>query len=110
MQGLDIPARKFAVTFGSPNTPLEAAAMELPVVASAVDGCLEAVADNKTGLLVPARDSQALVDALEKLILNPELRRKMGRDGRQRVLTKFKPEIIWQDLYQNYLELLSEHG
>jgi glycosyltransferase involved in cell wall biosynthesis len=91
---------------GFPNTPLEAAAMELPVVATTIDGCVEAVVENETGLLVSPRDSQALTEAIEKLILNPELRKTMGEAGRQRVLTRFKPEKIWQEIYQNYLELL----
>jgi len=92
---------------GFPNTPLEAAAMELPVVASAVDGCTEAVVDGLTGLLVPPRDSRALAAALQRLIEDPELRKQMGQTARQRVLREFKPEIIWQGLYQEYLDLLS---
>jgi glycosyltransferase involved in cell wall biosynthesis len=81
--------------------------MELPVVVSAVDGCVEAVLDNCTGLLVPPKESPALTRAIEKLILNPELRKEMGKAGRQRVVTKFKPEKIWQALYRNYFELLT---
>ncbi len=92
---------------GFPNTPLEAAAMQLPVVATHVDGCSEAIRDGVTGLLVPPRDSQALAAAIERLVLDPELRHRMGQAGRQRVLEDFRPEAIWQALYENYLELLN---
>ncbi len=95
---------------GFPNTPLEAAAMQLPVVATTVDGCVEAVADGVTGILVPPYDSQALAQALELLITSPELREKMGQAGRQRVLEKFQPHMIWQALYDNYQQLLSAKG
>jgi glycosyltransferase involved in cell wall biosynthesis len=95
---------------GFPNTPLEAAAMELPVVITAVDGCVEAMEDGRTGLLVPPKNSMALREALQKLISNSGKRKEMGRAGRQRVLDKFRPEIIWQDLYRNYLELLGLKG
>jgi glycosyltransferase involved in cell wall biosynthesis len=57
---------------GLPNTPLEAAAMNLPVVTTNVDGCPEAVLDQVTGLIIPPRDSKALAAAIEKLVANPE--------------------------------------
>lgn len=91
---------------GFPNVPLEAAAMELPVVATAVDGCREAVADGVTGLLVPPQNTQALAEAIRRLLCDPERRNKMGQAGRDRVLRHFKPENIWQFLLDNYLELL----
>jgi glycosyltransferase involved in cell wall biosynthesis len=80
--------------------------MELPVIASRVDGCVEAVADGITGLLVPPRDSDALAEALHRLILEPELRERMGRAGRRRVTSEFRPEAIWQELHESYLDLL----
>ncbi len=92
---------------GFPNTPLEAAAMNLPVVATAVDGCVEAVADGVTGILVPPYDSRALAQALARLVSAPELREKMGQAGRRRVLAQFRPQVIWQALYESYRQLLS---
>ena len=93
---------------GFPVTPLEAAAMNLPVVITDVDGCPEAVENGVTGLLVPPRNSVALSEALVHLMQNPERRKSMGEAGRERVLKKFKPEIIWQALYETYMELLRE--
>ena len=84
--------------------------MTLPVVTTNVDGCPEAVVDRVTGLIIPPRDSKALADALEKLITNSNLRLEMGRAGRQRVLTDFKPEDIWRALFDNYKELLKIKG
>lgn len=92
---------------GFPNTPLEAAAMELPVVSTLVDGCTEAVGDGVTGLLVPPRNCGALAEAISLLLSDPGMRRQMGINGRRRVIRDFKPEIIWQALYENYVELLS---
>jgi len=91
---------------GFPNTPLEAAAMELPVVATQVDGCVDAVVDGVTGLLVPPGDRAALAQAIAQLLLNPEQRQQMGNMGRQRVLRDFRPEVIWQGLYETYVDLL----
>lgn len=95
---------------GFPIAPLEGAAMQLPVVATEVDGCVEAVADGVTGLLVPPRDSQKLAGALETLITKPELRRKMGLAARERVLRDFRPESLWAVIYQIYVNLLNQRG
>ena len=95
---------------GFPNTPLEAAAMNLPVVTTNVDGCPEAVLDGVTGLIVPPRDSKALKNSLVKLMIDSNLRFEMGQAGRQRVLQDFKPGVIWEDLFGNYREMLKNKG
>lgn len=95
---------------GLPGVPLEAAAMELPVVATRIPGCVDAVDDGVTATLVAARDAEALADALRMYLRDPELRRKHGRAGRERVLAKFKQEAIWDAFYQEYQRLLEAHG
>ena len=62
---------------------LEAAAHGLPVVAHAVGGVPEAVADGVTGLLVPPRDRPALTAAFARLIADPALRAAFGKAGRE---------------------------
>ncbi|MFP4224453.1 MAG: glycosyltransferase family 4 protein [Phycisphaeraceae bacterium] len=90
---------------GFGNVALEAAAMELPVVASDVMGCRESVERDVTGLLVPLGDDAALAAAMERLIDHPELRRKLGQAGRRRVETLFRQEIIWEGMMRQYHEL-----
>ena len=74
---------------GLPVSVLEAMASGKPVVATAVDGTVEAVDDQRTGLLVPPGDVAALTEALEFLIRRPDLRASMGAAGRHRVLHHF---------------------
>lgn len=95
-------------TEGFPNAPMEAAAMELPVVATQVMGCVDAVLDGVTGMLVPPRDVEALADAIRLYINDPVLRRKHGQAGRERVLREFQQEPIWEALHQEYMRLLQE--
>jgi glycosyltransferase involved in cell wall biosynthesis len=89
---------------------IEAAAMELPVVATRIPGCVDSVQDGVTGTLVPAQDAAALTEAVATYLTDPELRRKHGRAGRERVLRDFRPEVIWEALYQQYTRLLNEKG
>jgi glycosyltransferase involved in cell wall biosynthesis len=91
---------------GFPNTPLEASAMGLPVVATRVTGCVDAVVDGVTGTLVPVRDSAALAQAIRAYLDDPDLRRRHGSAGRERALREFRPEAIWAAIHENYIALL----
>jgi glycosyltransferase involved in cell wall biosynthesis len=71
---------------------LEAMAMSLPVVASAVGGIPEVVKPRETGLLVPPDDPAALAAALNELLRDVEKAKRMGVAGRERVLAEFSME------------------
>ncbi len=92
---------------GFPIVPLEAAAMELPVVATRIPGCVDAVQDGVTGTLVPVRDAGALADAIRHYLRDPVLRLQHGAAGRQRVLRDFRPEKMGQAVYSEYRRLLA---
>lgn len=93
---------------GFNNTLLEAAAMELPAVTSAVPGCTDVVVDGVTATLVPPRDGRALADALARYLDDPEMCRRHARAARERVLRDFRPEDMWESLYQEYQRLLGQ--
>jgi glycosyltransferase involved in cell wall biosynthesis len=95
---------------GFPNVPLEAAAMERPVVATRIPGCIDAVQDGVTGTLVPARDAESLCGAIGQYLDDPALRRQHGLAGRARVLRDFRQEVIWEAIYREYCRLLEEKG
>jgi glycosyltransferase involved in cell wall biosynthesis len=87
---------------GFPNVPLEAAAMRLPVIATRVPGCTDAVADGKTGLLVEPRDAESLAEAMRVYLKDGERRRTDGEAGRALVLEHFAQEAIWAELFEEY--------
>lgn len=76
-----------AETFGL--VVVEAMSHRLPVVASRWRGVGEVVLDGETGFLVPPKDPQALANRLQQLVLDPQLRAKMGQAGRCRFLKNF---------------------
>jgi glycosyltransferase involved in cell wall biosynthesis len=78
-----------SVLEGLCTSALDAQAVGVPVVASAVGGLVEAVADGETGILVPARDPPALAAAVARLLRDPALRRRMADAGRARVRERF---------------------
>lgn len=95
---------------GFPNVPLEAAAMRLPVIATRIPGCVDAVEDGVTGTLVPVQDSASLADALEGYLTDAALRHRHGKAGRERVLREFRQEAIWEAMHQEYARLLRDAG
>ena len=74
---------------GLPNSILEAMALGLPVVTSDVAGAKELVADGVTGFVRPQRDAAALAAAVTNLVVDTDLRARMGAAGRRRVESNF---------------------
>ena len=75
-----------------PWVVLEAMASGCPVVSTPVGGIVDLVVEGETGLLVPVGDIPRLTDALRTLIVDPQLRQRMGRNGRARVEARFSAE------------------
>jgi len=93
---------------GLPGVFREAMACARPVVASRVAGAPEVVIPGETGLLVPPGDSQALAQAMAKLLDEKDLRRVMGERGRMMVVDSFSHAARAQIMERYYLELLGE--
>ncbi|MBC7221585.1 glycosyltransferase family 4 protein [Candidatus Bipolaricaulota bacterium] len=74
---------------GVPRTTQEAMAMGRPVITTDAPGCRETVIDGVNGFLVPVRDVDALVKAMERFILDPELTERMGRESRRLAEERF---------------------
>ena len=79
---------------GLPMSILEAWSLGTPVVASRAGGIPEAVEDGRNGLLVPARDPEALADAVNAVLSNPALGEKLAAEGRKDVRSRFSPEVM----------------
>ncbi len=79
---------------GVPLSLLEAASCGRAIVCSDNPGCLEVVEDGVNGLVVPAKDPEALADAIEELVGDAKRRRKLGAEGRRRILDGFSREHV----------------
>ena len=91
---------------GTPRTLLEAMSMEKPIITTDTAGCREVVEEGRNGLLVPVKDHVALASAIERLIDDEELRIKMGKHGREKVLREFDERIVVGQTLKLYEELL----
>ncbi|MDH3697588.1 MAG: glycosyltransferase [Flavobacteriaceae bacterium] len=91
---------------GISNAILEYMALGKPTVASLGGGTNEIVVDLKTGFLIPSFSPELMADKLMYLLDNPEMRMKMGREGRIRVEETFSLTNMTKTYYHLYQKLL----
>jgi glycosyltransferase involved in cell wall biosynthesis len=97
-----------SATEGLSNAMLEGLACALPVVATAVGGTPDVIADGQNGCLVPADDPRRLREAVEALLANPDLRARLGQAGRASVQKAYALDNTADRLAALYNEL-SQH-
>lgn len=91
---------------GLPKVLCEACACGLPIVTTNTPGCKDVVEDGKNGLLVPIKDANKLSDALEKLIVNKDLREKFGKYSYKKALQEFNINKVISSTLNIYKKLL----
>jgi glycosyltransferase involved in cell wall biosynthesis len=89
---------------------MEAMSMGLPVIATNLGGSLDQIAEGVTGFLVPPADPPALAARIELLAKDPELRRRMGAAGRERISEKFSLHEMVKKIDNIYENLLSKES
>lgn len=92
---------------GMSNSIMEAMVAGLPVVATDVGGNSELIIQNETGYLCPLKDKTAFVNAIVNLINNESEAKKLGENGRRKILNEFTIEKMIQNtesIYKNLLE------
>ena len=95
---------------GLPKSLLEAASCGLPIVTTDAVGCRDVVTDGQNGYLVPVKDAHLLAAALQKLIADPELRRTMGKKGRQRAENEFSSGRVIAETLAVYRQFVNPTG
>jgi glycosyltransferase involved in cell wall biosynthesis len=92
---------------GVPKVLLEAVACGLPIVATDAPGCREVVRHGENGFLVPIRNAVDLANAIQQLIADPGLRRRMGARGREIAVSEFAVERVVAETMALYDEMLN---
>lgn len=91
---------------GFGNVLIEASAVERAVIGTDIVGARDALINGQTGCLVKAHDSESLEKALTFLIHNPAIRKEMGHNGREWVEKNFDRTLVWNNLMNEYDQLL----
>ena len=88
---------------GIPRVLMEASAMQVPIVATDVRGNREAVFEGENGFLTELGNVQALSDAILRILSNPELALRMGRNGRKIAVERFDEQKVFEKVIQEYV-------
>lgn len=87
---------------GLPMTLLEAMAMRVPVVASALDGIAEVVEDGRDGFLVPSGDARGFCERVCRVIGDPTLATALGRAAAEKISSQFSSERMCREVERIY--------
>lgn len=90
-----------SLTEGTPNSVLEAMCLRVPVIASAVGGVPDLIADGRNGLLVPPANVEQLADAMRRMIDSEELRSRLTA-GDEALIREYTPAYQRQKLVEVY--------
>ena len=88
---------------------VEGMALGKPIVASSVGGIIDLVKNGDNGILVPARDTGALEEAILRLIRNKNLAQELGKNGKTKVYPEYDAFVMIRQIEDLYESLLNRH-
>ena len=91
---------------GFPNTVLEAGAMGLPSIVTDINGSREIVENGKNGIIIPPKDENALIEAMQQMLDNDSKRDSMATAARPMIASRFEKSFLQQCLLDFYHEIL----
>lgn len=92
---------------GFPNVVMQAAAMELPCIVSDINGCNEIIESGVNGLIVPVKNTDALLQAMQEIASNLKLFLHLKRNTRERIVKNYAQHAVWEALLAEYRNLVS---
>ncbi len=94
---------------GFPNSVIEGGAMGLPCIVTDINGSNEIISNGVNGLIVPAKDTEALCRAMGKVVEDRQLYDRMRMNARQMVIHRFDRTLVWNSLKAFYKEITENH-
>lgn len=90
---------------GFPNVVMQAGAMGLPSIVTDINGCNEIVIEGENGIIIPAKDEQAIFNAMEKMLKDSVLLEKMKQNARSMIVSRYEQEVVWKAILAEYEKL-----
>lgn len=93
---------------GFPNVVMQAGAMGLPCIVSNINGCNEIIAEGVNGTIIPVKDSGATLDAMMKLMGDPDYYSHLKQNARRMITERYEQQVVWEALLEEYRRLLGD--
>jgi glycosyltransferase involved in cell wall biosynthesis len=90
---------------GFPNVIMQAGAMELPVIATNINGCNEIIINEKNGVLIELKNNGAIVKAMVRLIEDEAFYKNLKSNARSMIVSRFERKVICEKILYEYKEM-----
>lgn len=87
---------------GFPNVVLQAGAMELPAIVTNINGCNEIITDGENGNIIPVKDQNAIVSAMNAIRQDKAAFEKMQQNARPAIASRYEQNLVWQAIRDEY--------
>ena len=85
---------------------MQAGAMGLPSIVTNINGCNEIIQDDENGIIIPSKDVEALLIAMNRLMTDKLYYEHLKANARQMIQTRYEQSIVWNALLEEYNGLL----
>ena len=93
---------------GFPNVVIEAGAMGLPSIVTDINGSREIIIEGRNGTIIPARDEDALYQAMKQMVDNLDQLKSMSSESRPLIASRYEQSYVRRCLKEYYKEILSD--
>lgn len=93
---------------GFPNVVMQAGAMGLPSIVTNINGCNEIIKEGKNGMIIPVKDTEAIVHAMQKLIEDKDFYLQLKSNARPMIQSRYEQSVVWNALLEEYHLLMKQ--
>lgn len=94
---------------GFPNVVMQAGAMNLPAIVSNINGCNEIIVEGINGVIIPVKDTLALITAMKLIVENKNYTERLSSNARDEICKYYERTEFWQILLKEYKSLEQEY-
>lgn len=93
---------------GFPNVVMQAGAMELPSIVSDINGCNEIIIEGQNGTIIPVKNSEAILHAMQKLLTDNTYYAQLKENGRPMIQSRYEQQVVWNAILEEYNLLINK--
>jgi glycosyltransferase involved in cell wall biosynthesis len=90
---------------GFPNVVMQAGAMGLPCIVSDINGCNEIIKDQVNGLIIPAKNTEVITNAMRIMFEDAGLYTELKKNARSMITERYEQKVVWEALLAEYQKL-----
>ncbi len=87
---------------GFPNVVLQAGAMGLPSIVTDINGCNEIIINEKNGIIIPVKNSEAIEKAVLRMIYEKDFFTSLQSNTREMIRSRYEQKLIWESILEEY--------